>query len=64
MGFGITTRLADNYIQNLFMLKKVEIVDHKDHARLWCIIMNRLKLEHRDVKINADRKSLTICLVS
>lgn len=64
MGFGITTRLADNYIQNLFVFKKVEVLDHKDHERLWCIIMNRLNLEHRDVKIHANRELLTISLVS
>jgi len=63
---GQTTRLADMYIQKLFMEGHIHVVDH--HATegsndwLFKIICNRLKLEHSHVlqELNMDRLSLEI----
>ena len=64
---GVTTRLADKYIQELFkdMKKESEVVtaDHRDcvdcHKKLFGILLNRLKTEHQ-VKIESDIETLKI----
>ena len=61
---GRTTRLADELIQKLFKDKEITIKDHKDkysnHEHLWCIIMNRLLAEHKNVDVYHHRTNLYI----
>jgi len=63
---GRSTRLADHYIQELFMKGRVEIQDHCDHwqARqiLFDRVIMRLRIEHQHVKIAAKRSTYSIWL--
>lgn len=47
---GMTTRLADQYIQELFTTGYVEVRDHVDtrqmHEYLWKMVIRRLQFEH------------------
>jgi hypothetical protein len=61
---GTTTRMADNYIQELFTTGKTEVRDHwytkQASERLMGIIIRRLKFEHPSTEINVSRSNLTI----
>lgn len=55
---GRTTRLADNYIQQLFFEGFVVVKDHhtsgrSGHVHLFSVIFNRLKNEHPHLFINS-----------
>lgn len=62
---GRTTRLADHYIQELFINNEVEIKDHypqeSAHYYLLRVIANRLDFEHLNVKYKI--KNLKIILL-
>lgn len=65
---GNTTRQIDFYIQVLFTNGKInEVIDHslnkKNSVLLFEKIVARLALEHPAVKINANKKKLTIELI-
>ncbi len=65
---GITTRLADQYIQELFedmkSEKEITTADHRDctdcHLKLFGIVLNRIKTEHSHVKTESDMNTLKI----
>lgn len=64
---GWTTLLANAYIQLLFLGATIKIKDHHPYIKmdeyLSRIILNRLKLEHKSVSLNFDRKNL-VCKIS
>lgn len=64
---GWTTLLANAYIQLLFLGATIKIKDHCPYIKmdeyLSRIILNRLKLEHKRVSLDFDRKDL-VCKIS
>lgn len=70
---GNSTRLVDRYIQELFINKRVKIIDHHyDHnndsnKRLFKIVLRRLDMEHgsiiKESKVKVDHTNFTIELI-
>jgi hypothetical protein len=61
---GRSTRLIDSYIQGLFMNGTVTIKDHQGTAQSdrWLAdrVMRRLSYEHRRVRVDRTRNTITI----
>ncbi len=61
---GITTRMADDCIQELFKTGKTEVRDHwytrESSIRLMDIIIRRLNYEHPSTKLKVSKVNLTI----
>lgn len=64
---GTSTRMADQYIQDLFNNGKIHVQDHYDgraaHEHLFHIIMRRLEMEHGSrINFIANKSKLTIAI--
>jgi hypothetical protein len=68
---GNTTRLADAYIQKLFQDKSIIVIEHKQDnldiplasTLLYNIIVNRLKLEHPNIKFDTSWEDFKILII-
>lgn len=61
---GTTTRMVDDYIQDLFKTGSIEVIDHwdtrKSNVRVMDIIIRRLKHEHPATQLKVSRCNLSI----